>query len=339
MNLFDGVDLKKLTLRQMHFHIVGPPKVKGAEPVLEILGEVEHKGFEEFFLARVRESAKGNRFRFDPKSPTLALLRRLQKKEQKISSVAEDLARRFSKEHTMQMSAGVFMLFDIAHQDTTYHAIMKFDDQEVLAYRKEKSRTILHRLEKTFVQDERAMQKVAIARMKKKGEVELLVLERSNRRLGTEYFKRFLDVTRVWTDTELTQRFEEAVSKTVTEVRRELPAGQVNMALSRARQYMLDGEGLDENKLDEFRRVVFGPDENGIIERAFNQNLTSLGVDGEAFDFDKEIVTKPRTRSIVTEERIVVKYTEDQEGLIDRSNPKRIVITTTGIKSVDDETA
>lgn len=211
MQVFDGIDLDRLRLQRMHFHIIAPPRRQDEDFRLEELGDVDPEGFEDFFLERVRASRSGNEFVFNPQSVTLGWLRRLARSEDSIGNVASALARAFGLHHTKQMNAGVFMLLDVTHGQTNFYALLKFDDQAVLRFRGDHGRTVLEHLRRTFVEDERAMQKVAIARMQLRGDVPLLVLERSDRRNGTAYFRGFLDATRRFSDAELTQRTEQAL--------------------------------------------------------------------------------------------------------------------------------
>jgi hypothetical protein len=337
MAVFDNHDPSRLHIHRMHFHIVGPPTKPDSSPIFTELGEVDHRGFEDFFLARVIESSYGNRFHFSTKSRTLDSLRKLLNGQSNIQKVSAELAQQFATYHTRQMSVGVFMLIDLFCDNQAFHALLKFDDKEVLGYRRENTKTVLKRLERTFVEDKNAMQKVAIARMSLGvPQPPVLVLERSNRKVGTEYFRNFLGIDRVYDNSELTKILDRVVQQTKSDLTGQVDAKRLRDAVSRARHYMLEGDGFDEDICNDFITYVFGPDTDGTVINTFKECLTRSGIAGESFQFDKKAVERPRMRRLRTVEDIEVTYAKHMEHLVEILDNGQILIKTEGVKDRDD---
>ncbi len=59
MGLLDEGELDGISIQRMIFHVVGPE-----DDDLQLMDEVDASGFENFFLARIRETNVGNRFTF-----------------------------------------------------------------------------------------------------------------------------------------------------------------------------------------------------------------------------------------------------------------------------------
>jgi hypothetical protein len=334
-------DFESLSIKSMRFHIVGPAPKDSDKPIFKELKPVHFEPHSEFFKARIRDCLAGNLHYFDPDSDTLADLRSIVAGSRGLGVASIRLAKRFSQMHARQSMNGVFMLVKLQSDAELYFSLMKFDDQDVLGYREREGQTVLTKLQQTFVEDKAAMQKVAIARLSDSANVPLLVLERSDRKNGTDFFRRFLGASRKFEESELTKRLLRAVSKTKRELTGRVDWDLLRSANSRAAQYMRAAEGIEENDLSLFATAVFGTDGDGEVLEELHRQLRKQGISGESFSFDKSAVPEPRRKVIRTKEDISISYTLEQKDRISRSvdgADTLITIRTAGIVDDDAET-
>lgn len=312
MGLLDEGELDGISIQRMIFHVVGPE-----DDDFQLMDEVDASGFENFFLARIRETNVGNRFTFIGEDAGVRpSLRSISENATKFVQRSKELTELFQNGHkgAPQSSRGAFIIAQLAGLSVPAFALIKFDDQKVLRYqqmtRQDGSvRAKVTEVDNTFIEDRKAMQKSALILLSDSGG-ELAVYDRVNKRNVTEYFKTFLGVKRLWNPTDATDRLVQAFSTSATNHKQAMPEDvkrtwRKNLhEATRTRETVEPGDDLNV-----FGAQVFGPfweDENfrKEVDRALHRNRIS----GEVIEIDKARIRAPQVRRLRTRENIWIIY-------------------------------
>jgi hypothetical protein len=259
---------------------------------------------------------------------------------------SKKLASLFKAQHGRSASKGVFFMFLLSAAEQRFYALIKYDHETVLSYRIEDRVTghypLLQQLQDTFVKSPEALQKSAIVRLTEGGG-ELCVKDRVSPKEVTQYFKGFLGATRRYTPGKLTEKLADIAIRVAKENSAELTLDSRKNLRQRLYDTLQTQEGFDPENSEPFLASVFGPlPENSRIRHAFDRKLRSSHLEGEAFDFDRDVVKRPAKRRIVTREGIQViweRQYEDNVKVEDVAGGRaKITIMTGGVEENDDFT-
>jgi len=331
--------LEALAIEKMVFHVVGPE-----DEELILLEEIDPGPFSAFFLDRLKSSNNGIMFDFILGSSVLASFLQIENERQLFVGESKKLASLFKTQHGRSASKGVFLMFLLSAAEERFYALIKYDHQIVLSYSIEDRATghypLLQQLQDTFVKSPEALQKSAIVRLTEGGG-ELCVKDRVAPKEIGQYFKAFLGAQRRHTPGSLTAKFAEITLKVAKENPQELSADSRKNVRQRLYETLQTQAGFEPENADSILTSVFGPlPENSRIRQAFDRKLRSSHLEGEAFEFDRDVVKRPAKRRIVTKEgiQIILDRQYDDSVTVDdlAGGRQRITITTAGVEEDDD---
>lgn len=336
-------EMQALHVEDLIFHVVGKDESEMVlmDEVIATGTEVEHIPW---FLERLRSTNGGNVFDFVQPSLVLNALTAIQSDPRTFVAQSRELATAFQGMHTGATARGVFLLLRLSAKGQPLHALIKYDHEEVLSYLTAeaggKRSAQMSRMLNTFVKDPTALQKSCMIRLTTEGG-EMAVLDRSQRRDISQYFRGFLGVRRRHTQESLTRRVVEAAKAAVTRHLGELgPEVAVNIN-QRIYEAVQATQGFNPEDSVPFLTAVVGPVPEGRkLPHSFKRELEKARVDHEAFDFDKLAVQRPRRRRILTQEGISISYNAQDADLIgqeERDGRTVITINSARVTEHDDE--
>jgi nucleoid associated protein NdpA len=332
--------LASLAIERMIFHVVGPTTAD-----LQLLDELVPGVHAEFFLERLRSTAKGTMYDFIPGSSVHAAVSTIQSDAETFVAQSKVLAEQFQFHHHGNASVGGFVVFALTSAVGPLFALVKFDHEPVLSYHivdeNGVRRADIDALTDTFVKSPDALQKSAIIRLTGEGG-ELSVRDRSGPRQISKYFEKFLMAKRRYTDSDLTEKLADIARAVARDNREELGPEifrSVSTRIWSATQNLPGFDPLDHA----FLNAIFGPvAEDSKIRKDFQRMLKAERIEDEAFNFDRDVVKPPAKKRLTTAEGVQIIYSTANEELVRREplqdGRTRITIDTGHIDEDDDFT-
>jgi len=332
-----------LTINRMVFHVVG----KGLNTPT-YLKEFLPPAHEDFFLARIKASLRGNLFIFNKDSNVERILRLIQntadRDETCFHTQSKQLATDFHERHTRNASKGAFFVFELLSGDEKLYALIKYEDEEVIRYvlrtgSLEEYKPRLERFNESFVKKAEAIQKVALVRLSPAEGGIVTVMDRSKRTHISEYFELFLRVKRVNTEKQLADNLLGILKQVFKDNKTHLPPAIAKDGVSRIYEYLRNKEfEFDTTKPRETLTAIFGQlSDDSPVLADFTKKAKEKGIMGESFTVKPENIEKPKRKKLVTEENVVI-YFDDRAEMNRKILPDgrtEITILTAGI-TVDD---
>ena len=306
---FFNEDLRNtLQIEKMVFHIVGP----NDEDFIR-LQEVDPGVHRQFFIDRILSVDTGAQYSFSDASATRLRLSRIADNNEVFQEESEALASDFQRKHGGSAAAGAFLIFVLSCGGEQSFALLKYDDETVVAYDvvegdDGRKRVTLDALEKTFVKSRNALQKAALVRLNDDGG-ELVVSDRQNPQKVARYFESFLDAIREHTDADLTNTLVKLTRKVVRDNRELVPEEVYREVTRRTFQAARTGGVIDGNNQKAFLDTVFGgaiPDDHEIIAK-YEAELRRERIDGVPLRLDHTSVSAPSVRRYKTHRGISIK--------------------------------
>ncbi|WP_445216203.1 nucleoid-associated protein [Bradyrhizobium sp. Pa8] len=355
MGLLDQELLDGITIQRMIFHVVGP-----SDDDLQLMDEIDASGFDDFFLARIRETNVGNRFNFiGPDAGVRPSLKSIADNATKFVTRTKQLTESFHGAHKVapMSSRGAFIVAQLGGLNVPAFALIKLDDQTVLRYQQTKKadgsiRAKVTEVDNTFIEDRKAMQKSALIVLNEDQDGgQLAVYDRVNKRNVSEYFKTFLGVRRLYTPTDATGRLVDAFADSVRKFKSLMPDTVKNNWRKNLHDAVQARETIEPgDDLNVFGSQVFGAFwQDDSFRKHIDRSLHHKRISGEVIEIDKERVKPPPMRRLKTRENVLIIYPKQLEDAgdalvrVDRHSDGRATITirTSGIDDDDlaDETA
>lgn len=308
MTLIAEEEYPLLQIDHFIFHVVHHD---AAEPVL--LEETEIGEFHDFFLGRIKDTLKGNRFIFLPTSPTLSNLRALAEEPERFVEITQAMAQSFHARRDKRIKPGVFIVMRLHAGNRTFFSLIKYDHERVVTYELQDRRAVLRSIASSFTQSPDALHKSALIELTADN-AEIVVIDRTVRSEITEFFRGFLDVKRKFTNAQLTAVVENVLVQTVREHQQDLPAEMVARARERFAEVV---EQRDEFEAEPFVAEYFGPHGSEVIKEKFERLLTKKHIAGEVFRFEGDAVQVGRTIKYQTAEGITIDVPEYAKETMD----------------------
>lgn len=327
MTILDDYAQAPLKIDRMVFHLVGPNPENFVR-----LEELRPGRFANFFIDRIRSIGGGAQYEFSDASSTHTRLARIAKDPTVFQEESEKLADDFQRQHGGSAATGAFLVFMLSSGGKTFFALLKYDDETVLAYAFEegkggRKRVRLDAIERTFVQNRAALQKVALIELKRKGG-NLLVLDRQNPQKVARYFEGFLGAVRMFDDAKLTELLVTATREVVRENRDLVPEDVYNHITRRTYEAAAKGGSLDVDSHKQFLDSVMGgplPADHPIISK-FLSRLKRARIEGAPITLDATNVRRPSVRRISTEKGVRISVPSELVNDLVEIHPNRIII-------------
>jgi rRNA processing protein Gar1 len=253
-----------------------------------------------------------------------------------------------SSPHKKCQHGGIFLFELHTLNDEKLFALIKYDNEDVVRYvldaeGDEFQVPRLERFRESFVKKAEAMQKIALVRLTADAQGgRVVVRDRSKRTNISVYFERFLQVQRVNSTTDLSDKLVAALKDVFKKHRDLLPDDIRRSGVNKI--YETLHHGAQDFNTDEplsLLNQIFGPmEEDHPLVKSFTRKIKDLGISGESFRITPENIPKPRKRKLETLEDVIVIYDEDNAPDIQtmEDGRKRIVIVTAGLVTDDIDT-
>lgn len=317
---------REMKIERFIFHVVHHGE---EEPIL--LDETPIGNFHNFFLGRVKEVLKGNRFLFIPESSTEREIRSVDDDLENFVEVSKNLARDFHRFGDNRVKPGVLIFMVIGAIDEKLYSLIKYDHEEVLTYRVEDDRrAILESVTNSLTKSTKSLHKSGLIRLHGERGGSLIVIDRKVTKDISDFFKGFLNVRRKYDSADMTKRIQNLTIRTAQDHRVDLP----DEITRRIRQKAYDTIcQMDAFNSDQFFDMVFGAHGTDEIRSTFNTHLEKNDLDGEIFQFDNDAVDRPRKRKYKTSEGVKIEYSDSADDTVDIDRDEergktRITITT-----------
>jgi hypothetical protein len=310
MTVLTEEDAELLRIDKFIFHVVHHGQ---DQPIL--FAETPIGDFEPFFLARVRDTLKGNRFDFLEGSATRASLKAVADDTGQFVDVSTTLARTFHQNigSDKRIKPGVLIFMSLGVGDRQLFSLIKYDHEQVLSYDVVGDvRAVLREITNSFTKSTEALQKSALITLTEEGG-ELVVIDRKVQADISEFFKGFLAVKRAYTGAELTGALEKVVKETVKAHRTQLPPDIVSKVTQRLYDAVQNRDTFEEQQ---FFGEFFGAYGDEKVRKTFSRLLKQNNLDGEVFEYQREVITRPRPQRYHTAEGVDINISEQAQATV-----------------------
>jgi hypothetical protein len=281
-------------------------------------------GFEHFFIERIKEVKKGNRFNFLEESSLLQQMNNMSTGETTFLDVSKRLAIDFHAHQDRRIKPGVLILIKATFDGEIKYILMKYDHDEVIHYELNNGIAVLESITNTFSKNKDSLQKSAII------DIEAtipnaIVVDKSDQINITNFFRGFLGISRMYDHVKLTDKLKDAYISTVRQFRNELPNEYTSQSSMNFYSVVQNNEAFVS---DNFLPLIFGPHYNTNMDAFFNRQLRLKGIDGESFLFNKSM-SRPKQKKLKTDEGVIIQYpdTANDTVRIQHEENGRAIIT------------
>ncbi|WP_181443436.1 hypothetical protein [Porphyrobacter sp. YT40] len=335
-------ELDSLRVSRMIIHVVGQ---RDADFVPQPEIEVQQEGF---FRARIVSEAADGVHRFSEDSPVKAIIESMARDEIEFEAGGQQLARRFWEMHVRQSIAGAFFVVELQSdlKGTRLYAMIKYDYREAVELAEADGRSVLRAIVQAFVKERRAIQKFCLARVRE-GVTEEVVTASDRMKEApdlTDYFERYLGVSRSRSNDELSSRLNEALRGTLEDVRSDLPRGDVGGAVARAK-VALQGRAVVSNDdvVDAVLHAANRPDDEAVrarLEAATRRRLRKQNLQDVEFRPNRRVLQVQPRRIIRTAEEVRLEFPAEELGntVIRQETPEGVVFTIRPSRLIEDGT-
>jgi 37-kD nucleoid-associated bacterial protein len=313
--MLSQAELASLKIRDFIFHVVHHGEEK---PIL--FDETRLGNYEGFFLDRVRDTLRGNRFEFVDGSRTCELLRKIVRTPKEFVAVSKELAIDFHSRQDKRIKPGVLILMRLGVGDRTLFLLIKYDHERVLTYRVQSRRALLRDVQNSFTESPSALHKSALIELVRTGG-ELVIIDRTVRKDITDFFRGFLNVQRKYENKQMTVEIGKAVYETIKAHQDTLPQNLVQNWRPNLSEL---ARRAPEFETDQFLDRFFGAHASEEVSATFRQEMKKRDLEGEVFDLDPAAVQSigpARYRTVEgvglqvsPEARDYVKITKGEDG-------------------------
>ena len=308
MDFLTENEITALRIEQLIFHVVQHEDV---DPIL--LDETPIGEFESFFLDRVKETLKGNGYEFVKNSSTFQLLKDISSNPSNFISNSKQLAVNFHATRSKRIKPGAIILMKLYAGSKELFSIIKYDREQVLAFNLvDNSHAVLEEIVNSFTKSQSALQKSALIELSDEGG-KLVVIDRNVSYDITEFFKAFLNVRRLYTNEEMTEKVHEAILHTAHVHRNDLPNEVVSKIRSITFQAIQHLEVFDQ---EEFFDKVFGSHSSPKLVKTYENFLRKNNIESDSFKFVKNAIKPPKEKKYKTREGVRISYGNEAEETV-----------------------
>lgn len=325
-----------LRLARMSLHIVGNEDEFEPQPELPI----EH---DDFLLDVIKDIAADSVYRFAEESTTRTTLEELSVRKVDFEKGAQTLARDFCRFHA-QAKDGAFFVFELGVEQSNVkiYALVKYDYSQALELVHKEGATGLRKIVEAFVGSKSAIQKSALVRIRDgKAEDQISTRDRMGRPspMITDFFRKFLEVTRDRDDDELTKDVKDLVRTALEDNKEYLPKGNFASCVSQANAVLRAAKEINEDVIRQAVWVGAGQPDNedtkGHFDKSTERLIRKKKLEGISFAPAPSVLPRTVKRTVTTDEGVKIEYNTALEGqsIIIEDLPAggtRFVITTQG---------
>ena len=272
--------------------------------------------FEPFFIERIKETLKGNKFSFAEISQVKAKLKGWEKGESDFVDVSKSLARQFHRLGDRRMKSGVLIVIGLITGNKKFYSLIKYDSEKVVTFETQGAKAILQAVTNNFTESPKALQKSALIDLDSR-DSEVVIIDKMSRSGISDFFKEFLGVERLRNSKEMTADFVKAIKKTVRTHLGDLPP----TITSKVSEKIIEiAKKRKEFEVEEFFTDFFGINGGEGIRETFNKDLEALNLTGEVFAYDNDELPTNEAKKYVTSEGITINMPARAKGSLTIDN-------------------
>lgn len=316
MAFFLDDEVATLSVAKMILHVV---KHTDEEFTPQPQIEVQEEGF---FKARIVADAADGVHTFDNSSAVREIIQRIARGDISFETGGQALAARFHEFHVRQSVPGAFFVLELAlgnHDDKAY-ALIKYDYREAVELTEHAGRSVLRAIVQAFVKDRKAMQKICLVRVRN-GVADALVCAADRMKDApdlTDYFERYLGVSRSMSNAELSKKLNEAIRQSVTDLRDHLPDRNIGRAVAAAK-LALQGRATvsNDNVVDAVMHAANRPADEDIrskIDSSVRQHLKRQKLQDVGFTPDPDTLRILPRQIVRTAEEVRLEFPMEELG-------------------------
>lgn len=313
MSFLTDDEVGSLRIDRMIVHVVGR---EAFEPQPEMEG-IDHL---DFFLARIQDAAISGVHRFEPNSVVKASIEAIAKGEVTFEAGAQELSRKFSKDHVGSSRDGAFFVFELSAgtEGEKIYSLVKYDYRQAIELYAQEGKNALRQIVQAFVKEKKAIQKSCLVRcVDGVAQSDVSAFDRMGDAPDlTDYFQKFLDVVRERDTKELSERLREVLRRTLQQCKAHLPNEDVAAALAATKDHLRGRDTVDDEAIREAIFVAANrPDEDvrANLDKALDRQLKDRKLAGITFKPDPQVFRRAPRRKLRTAEEVVLTYPGEQE--------------------------
>ncbi|KPB50870.1 Uncharacterized protein ALO57_02013 [Pseudomonas coronafaciens pv. oryzae] len=320
--------IASLKISNFLFHVVHHGK---GDP--DYFEDVPLGKFETFFIARIKDTLRGNRFSFLDGSSVRTEIVKWQDKKTDFLNLSKVLAFQFNEFYDKRVTLGVLIVIELWAGDKRYYSLIKYDSDEVVSFTRSGAKAVLADVVNNFTQSAKSLQKSALIDLDADaGEGQVAVIDRQTRSSISDIFRKFLGVERTKKPAELTDSLHKAVIKLVTKHKDDFPSSFTYRAGDQVREI---AEKQKVFNSEEFYDQFFGAYGNDEIKASYQKEINSQGLAGEVFDYVPEALPEVKKLRYRTKEGILITVPPDANDTFKISlDGKTITISTSKINEI-----
>ncbi len=318
-NEIDTIEVSKMIL-----HVVGRnDEPFNREPEIEVQQE-------QFFRERILRAAASGLHTFEPDSQIKPIVESIAQGNMLFEAGGQELARLFYRDHVKQSTSGAFFVFELRCNDpqVKFYALVKYDYREAVELSQVDGQSVLRAIVQAFIKERRAVQKFCLIRVRN-GVSEDLVSASDRMKEApdlTDYFERYLGVTRSRSTQELSRKLNEVLRSTMQDIKDVLPDGNIGGAIGRAKQALAGRHTVtNEDVVDSILHAVDRPEDEEIqsrIERVTRRKLKTADLTDVDFRPDGNIFRRQPRQFLKTSEQVRLEYPGEE---LNRSVFRRVL--------------
>lgn len=290
-------EIAALKIENFIFHVVhhgGPDAI--------LFDDTPLGTFEPFFIDRIKETLRGNKFSFTKGSHVKEKLAEYQSKKVTFVDLSKKLARQFHGPRDKRVKSGVLIVIALVTGRKRLYSLIKYDSEKVVAFQVKGARAILEAVTNNFTESPKALQKSALIDLGSK-DAEVVIIDRMSRSGISDFFKEFLGVERLRNSLEMTGDIVKAIQQTVKLHLEELPPAITSKVSEKIVEIAIKRK---EFEADGFFADFFGTKETDEIRKTFDLQLSERNLAGEVFVYDEEALPRSEAKKYVTLEGITI---------------------------------
>lgn len=272
-----------------------------------------------FFKNRFIEAAEGTQFLFTDKATSEVYKKCeviIDDPKTNFYEMSRHLTASFKTHHSKKTSDGVFITSLVSMRgDTKILFLLKLDHKKVYEYKQKGEKTILQEIKNTFVEDKKAIQKIAIIDVGNYYLWDVLAYDRypTNGKALSVFFSNFLAVHPRETPSVLTSNTISAIRQWSIANKRDLdPAQETSFYKNRCIEYLKSASKVKFKDLIDL--VILDEDElrKSKLEQSLKQFLQEKGLYGQSFVPNRGSLIKAERKNIrKTAEGIKIEWDGD----------------------------
>lgn len=285
-SVFTYAQKESIVIIKFIFHIIIEDKHK---PIF--LDEIDLDEEQIKFFKKIFENAsEGTQFKFNDKSKSTVFKsckEIIDDIPKNFVTHSEDLTADFKTHHTKSTNNGVFITAVVRILDKTdLIFLIKLEHRKVYGYETKAKKAIMIEIQNTFVEDKRAIQKVAIIDVNNYFVWDVLAFDRnvSGNKSISDYFSGFLDVIERETPSKLTERTISTVNKWAIGNKSFLnPEFEISTYKQRAIDYLLIAKKVRSNELINAITADTDPARQRKLSKTLGHFFDDAGLTGQIY--------------------------------------------------------